>query len=192
KTNLFKNLKIQTEENIFFERHCRTHPVLHLDFGSVRGGCFAGVKKHLAVILAVNGAFVEHKYVVKKTDNGTLVWASEKLKNVDINVKTFGKYIDREECTMSDEVDLKYSLKFLSEVLHAYYEEKVFILIDEYDALTMNMVFGKCSNKDDIDLMVEFLKCFMANTLKFNNFVKRSLIFACDRLSGAFSGDSTR
>nr|XP_015840435.1 PREDICTED: uncharacterized protein LOC107399196 [Tribolium castaneum] len=89
------------------------------------------------------------------------------------------------------EAHLVNSLTFLSKVLHTHYEEKVFILIDEYDAV-VGLVFESCPNKDDIGLINDCLKRFMANTLKFNDFIKRSLIFACVRLAGAFSGDAAR
>lgn len=87
---------------------------------------------------------------------------------------------------------LQSSLSFLSKVLHTHYEEEVFILIDEYDTAAVGMVFTTWPNKNDIALMDYFLRGFMANTLKFNNFIKRSLIFAHVQLAGAFSGDAAR
>ncbi|XP_064213933.1 uncharacterized protein LOC103315116 isoform X2 [Tribolium castaneum] len=188
--SLFENLKICTEETQFFSKHCKLHPVIHIDLGSVRGSSFAEVKQQLA--LAINYTFREHSYLVKKTDDGTLAWASDKLNISNLKIASFEKFCDREKCIMLREADLKHSLNFLSEVLHTHYEEDVFVLIDEYDAPAVGLVFESCPNKDDIGLINDFLKDFMANTLKFNDFIKRSLIFACVRLAGAFSGDATR
>ncbi|RZC33797.1 uncharacterized protein BDFB_011247, partial [Asbolus verrucosus] len=190
KTDLFKNLKICTEEGRFFSKNCKLHPVIHIDLGKVRGYNFADVKYNLA--LAINRAFQEHKYLVKKTEDGTRVWTSEKLNMSDIEIKSFEKFYDKEKCVTLREADLADSLTFLSEVLHTHYEEKVFLLIDEYDAPAVGLVFESCSNKDDIRLINDCLKRFMANTLKFNDFIKRSLIFACVRLAGSFSGDAAR
>ncbi|XP_064215048.1 uncharacterized protein LOC135267138 isoform X2 [Tribolium castaneum] len=190
KTDLFKNLKICTEERRFFSKNCKLHPVIHINLGLVRGSSFAEVKHELA--LAINRAFREHSYVMKTTDDGTLAWASDKLHISNLKIASFEKFCYREKCIMLSEADLVDSLTFLSEVLHTHYEENVFVLIDEYDAPALGLVFESCSNKDDIGLINDFLKRFMANTLKFNDFIKRSLIFACVRLAGAFSGDAAR
>ncbi|XP_064213475.1 uncharacterized protein LOC103314479 isoform X1 [Tribolium castaneum] len=189
KRSLFENLKICTEETQFFSKHCRSHPVIHIDLGSVRGSSFTEVKHELA--LAINRAFREHEYLVKKTDDGRIVWTSEKLSISHIDVKYFENFYDQKKCIMLCKAHLVNSLTFLSKVLHTHYEEKVFILIDEYDAV-VGLVFESCPNKDDIGLINDCLKHFMASTLKFNDFIKRSLIFACVRLAGAFSGDAAR
>ncbi|XP_064214821.1 uncharacterized protein LOC135267077 isoform X2 [Tribolium castaneum] len=188
--SLFENLKICTEETQFFSKHCKLHPVIHIDLGSVRGSSFTDVKQKLA--LAINYTFREHSYLVKKTDDGTLAWASDKLNMSSIDVEDFENFYVKKKCASSSEADLVDSLNFLSEVLHTHYEEDVFVLIDEYDAPAVGLVFESCPNKDDIGLINDFLKRFMANTLKFNDFIKRSLIFACVRLAGAFSGDAAR
>ncbi|XP_064211233.1 uncharacterized protein LOC135265507 isoform X2 [Tribolium castaneum] len=190
KTDLFKNLKICTEERRFFSKNCKLHPVIHNDLGLVRGSSFTEVKHELA--LAINRTFKEHSYLVKKTDDGTLAWASDKLNMSSIDVEDFENFYVRKKCASSSEADLVNSLTFLSEVLYTHYEEKVFILIDEYDAPVVGLVFESCPNKDDIGLINDCLKRFMAKTLKCNDFIKRSLIFACVRLAGALSGDATR
>ncbi|XP_064214632.1 uncharacterized protein LOC103313337 isoform X1 [Tribolium castaneum] len=190
KRSLFENLKICTEETQFFSKHCRSHPVIHIDLGSVRGSSFTQVKHKLS--FAINRAFQEHKYLVKKTDDGRIVWTSEKLSISHIDVERFEDFYVRKKCVTLREADLEASLTFLSEVLHTHYEEKVFILIDEYDAPAVGLVFESCPNKDDIRLIHDCLKRFVANTLKFNDFIERSLIFACVRLAGAFSGDAAR
>ncbi|XP_064212167.1 uncharacterized protein LOC135265839 [Tribolium castaneum] len=190
KRSLFENLKVCTEEIRFFSKHCKLHPVIHIDLGPVRGSSFAEVKHKLA--LAINCTFEEHKYLVKKTDDGTLAWASDKLNMSSIDVERFEDFYVTKKCVTLRAADLKHSLRFLSKVLHTHYEENVFVLIDEYDAPAVGLVFESCPNKDDIGLINDFLKDFMANTLKFNDFIKRSLIFACVRLAGAFSGDAAR
>ncbi|XP_064213011.1 uncharacterized protein LOC135266361 isoform X2 [Tribolium castaneum] len=190
KRSLFENLKICTEETQFFSKHCKLHPVIHIDLGSVRGSSFTEVKHKLA--LAINRTFQEHKYLVKKTDDGRIVWTSEKLSISHIDVEDFENFYVKKKCVTLSEADLIDSLRFLSKVLHTHYEENVFVLIDEYDAPAVGLVFETCSNKDDIGLINDCLKRFMANTLKFNDFIKRSLIFACVRLAGAFSGDAAR
>jgi hypothetical protein len=145
KTDLFKNLKIFTEEGRFFSKHCKLHPVIHIDLGGVRGSSFADVKRCLA--LAINDTFQEHKYLVKKTDDGTRVWASEKLRIYSIDVEYFEQFYVKKKCLTLSGSDLENSLKFLSKVLHTHYEEKVFVLTDEYDAPAMGLVFEPCSNK---------------------------------------------
>lgn len=190
KRSLFENLKVCTEETKFFSKHCKLHPVIHIDLGGVRGNSFADVKRKLA--LAINSAFQEHQYLVKETDDGTLAWASEKLSISHIDVKYFEVFYDREKCVTLSEAHLEDSLKFLSKVLHKHYEEKVFVLINEYDPPAVGLVFEPCPNKDDIGLIIDCLKGFMANTLKFNKDIERSLIFACVRLAGSLSGDAAR
>lgn len=190
KTDLFKNLKICTEERRFFSKNCKLHPVIHIDLGVVRGGSFADVMEKLA--FAINHTFQQHEYLVKKTDDGTIAWASDKLNFSNIDVEEFENFYVKKKCVTLSNANLENSLVFLSKVLHTHYDEKVFILIDEYDAPAVGLVFESCSNKDDITLINDCLKRFMANTLKFNNYIKRSLIFACVRLAGALSGDATR
>jgi hypothetical protein len=78
--------------------------------------------------LAINDTFQEHKYLVKKTDDGTRVWASEKLRISSIDVEYFEQFYVKKKCLTLSGSDLENSLKFLSKVLHTHYEEKVFVL----------------------------------------------------------------
>ncbi|KAJ3652663.1 hypothetical protein Zmor_018609 [Zophobas morio] len=96
KTDLFKNLKICTEEGRFFLKNCKLHPVIHIDLGDVRGANSAEVKVSLA--LAINATFQELGYLMKKTDDGTRIWASEKLNISAIEVESFEKFYDTEKC----------------------------------------------------------------------------------------------
>lgn len=70
-----------------------------------------------------------------------------------------------------DKVDLEYSLKDICDIISSYHNEKVIILIDEYDE-PMNNTFNVSVQKD----IIEFLRELMSYSLKGNRNLKFGVI----------------
>ena len=78
----------------------------------------------------------------------------------------------------SQMTELKNSLKYLSSYLKRYYQQKVIILIDEYDVpLQSAYVNGY------YDEMVDFLRSVFSTALKTNDSLERGVLTGCLRIS---------
>ena len=74
--------------------------------------------------------------------------------------------------------DLKISLKNLSTILYKYYQQKVIILIDEYD-----VPLQSAYNHGYYDEMVDFLRSVFSSSLKTNEALERGVLTGCLRIS---------
>ncbi|MDO4554168.1 MAG: AAA family ATPase [Lachnospiraceae bacterium] len=75
-------------------------------------------------------------------------------------------------------IDYAKALQFLSECLYQYYEQKVIILIDEYDVPLENAFY-----EGFYDRMIKFIRSLFESALKTNPFLEFSVITGCLRIS---------
>ena len=73
---------------------------------------------------------------------------------------------------------LKYSLKTISRCLYNHYQQKVIILIDEYD-----VPLQSAYQNNYYDEMVEFLRSVFSSALKTNDALERGVMTGCLRIS---------
>ncbi|MEO1219380.1 MAG: AAA family ATPase, partial [Bacteroidota bacterium] len=88
------------------------------------------------------------------------------------------------------QVELKSSLRFLSELLHKYFGKEVYILIDEYDA-PINNAYVECKGRpEEFRKVVKLFQGLLGATLKSNPHLKKGLITGILRIakSNLFSG----
>lgn len=87
----------------------------------------------------------------------------------------------------ADEFELKRSLRFLSELLHNAYNEKVIILIDEYDD-PIHSSYG--STDDSQKRILEFMRGMLSFSLKDNPYLKFAVVTGVTQIAkeSIFSG----
>ena len=73
---------------------------------------------------------------------------------------------------------MKNSLKILSHCLYKYYQQKVIILIDEYD-----VPLQSAYNNGYYDEMVDFLRSIFSSALKTNDALERGILTGCLRIA---------
>lgn len=90
--------------------------------------------------------------------------------------KIFNKFAGKE----SDEEELKTALSFLTSLLYKYYNQKVIVLIDEYDSPVISAYEKRYYNE-----MRDFLRAFYGDVLKTNNYLKMGILTGIIRVAQA-------
>jgi len=162
---LFKNLNIENHEEIM--KFQGKYPVIYLSFKDEKHSTFEYLKTGLRSILSK--LYLDHKYCLNK-DN--LDNVEKEYYNLIINKK-------------ADIIELSNALKKLSQYLEDYFEQKVIILIDEYDvpiqAAYLNNYY---------DEAIEFMRNLLSGAFKDNNSIKKGMITGILRVAreSIFSG----
>ena len=153
---LFKNLYIENSP-VFSEQG--KYPVIFISMKGVKGTSWEEMKKSLRKNLS--NLYEEHKYLRENLD--------------ERNKKRFEKI-------WFEEKDGSYegSLNFLSEILSEYYNEKVFVLIDEYDSPLINAYEFGFYNR-----AVVFFKELYGDVLKTNVNLKMGVLTGIVRVAQA-------
>ena len=159
---LFENLKIYNSE---YMSEQGKYPVIFISLKDLKGDtwekCFENLKKTMYKI------FNKYEFV------------REKLNIVE--KRQFDKIWEMRDSKQS----FKTSLLDLSNYLNKYYEEKVIILIDEYDAPIINAF-----DKGYYNEAMNFFQTFYSSALKTNNSLKYGVLTGITRVikEGMFSG----
>lgn len=74
--------------------------------------------------------------------------------------------------------DLKISLRVITNALYTYYQQKVIVLIDEYDVPLQAAYQNNCYEE-----MVEFLRSVFSSALKTNDALEKGVMTGCLRIS---------
>ena len=113
-----------------------------------------------------------------------LVPIIEKLNLLNIKLQDTTKEILK-RITDGDYVSLSNSLLTLSRIYYEYYNKKVIVLIDEYEAPLLNAL-----DKGYVDQALDFFRVFYSSVLKSNPYLDRAVITGITRISQAsiFSG----
>src|SRR5204862_6631777 len=104
--------------------------------------------------------FKQHKYLVNFLIN-------QKEADSQTNLQAFQAIMNK-ECDISELCD---SLRFLSELLYQYYKNKVYILIDEYDAPIINSY-----KKEYFEKIISLVRAFLGNALKGNIYLQTGIL----------------
>ena len=140
---LFQGLAI--EQTDLFQAHCGTYPVIFLTFKDVKEHSFEQAMEKMKII--ISNEFRRHRYLLE-TDI------------LDSLQKTGYQEI---MALQADAVHYESSLRDLSEYLARYYQQKVVILIDEYDTPIHAGFF-----EDYYEESVAFFRSFLGGGLKDN------------------------
>lgn len=146
-----------------------TYPVIYIDFKNCKAGDYESIKK--LVRTELSESFNQHVYL---QDSPKLSVRQRKLVE---------QYIEE-----SEDTQIETGLKILSKALHDHYGKKVWILIDEYDAV-LNSAY---QNPDfsDIDLRstVSLFKGLYEKALKKNDYLEKSIVTGIQFIAKASAG----
>lgn len=155
--NLFKNLYISKSK--LYKDNLNRYPVIDLDFKNLKEKTF------------------EQNFESIKTLFSKLYRSKSFIKEVlDKTEKMYFTSIVEKKCT---QVDYKDVLLNLSEWLERYYNEKVVILIDEYDT-----PIDTAYNNGYYRVMMDLIKPLFSNAFKGNNSLKLGILTGVLRISG--------
>lgn len=155
--SLFQGLYISEKEKLCAE-YMGKYPVIFLSLKGVEGLHFADAQKMLMTI--INNEIRRHYYL--KT--------SDKLTVEDR--KQFEKML------LNEDVNLVDSLRLLSQLLYLHYDQKVVILIDEYD-----VPLDKAFKNGYYQEMVSLIRGLFGQALKTNEFLQFAVLTGCLRVS---------
>jgi len=155
---LFINLKIWQEETEIREKHGK-YPVIYLSFKDAKDDtwieCLELIKAEIVDI------YRDNSYLLKCD----ILSEEEKQEYQQmINAK-------------ASEAQLKRSLKKLSEFLHRYYNQKVVILVDEYDTPI------QAGYKKFYDKTISFMRSLLSGAFKDNKYLYKGVITGILRVS---------
>ena len=158
---LFKDLYIEKTESF---REQGQYPVIFLSLKDLKATTWEEMEKDIK--LTVSRLFLDHRYLLNDLDKfDTITFENIIMKNTNIE-------------------DLKEALKFLTENLYKKYNQKVVVLIDEYDSplvsAYINGYYERAKN---------FFKTFYSTVLKDNSYLQMGVLTGIIRVikAGIFS-----
>ena len=160
--DVFEGLKISQEKEIC-EQYQGKYPVIFITLKSIEGLTFEAARSELVTVLSSEAS--RHP-VLAESDKLT---ANEKNK--------FQQLCDMDDETVRESL-LTNSLRFLSELLYKHYEQKVIILIDEYD-----VPLDKAEKNGFYNEMVSLIRGMFNQALKTNSYMKFAVMTGCLRIA---------
>jgi hypothetical protein len=156
---LFNSLYIESSPMI---KEQGKYPVIFLSMKGITGNTWKDSFSEIKV--KIKELFKDFTYLVESLD---------KYEKVD-----FEKYIL--EINNLGEADLKKSLHILTKLLYKYYNQKVVVLIDEYDSPIINSY-----EKGYYTEMKDFFKAFYGDALKTNEYLQMGVLTGIIRVAQA-------
>lgn len=155
---LFEGLNIKGESEKY-TKYIGKYPVINISLKSAKQGsldlAFQCIREE------ISNEFKRHKYII---ESDVLKTEKEHFMKIVNNDKDMSLYIT--------------ALKFLSDCLNKYHNEKVIILIDEYDVPLENAFFEGFYKE-----MIGFIRSLFESALKTNSSLEFSVITGCLRIS---------
>lgn len=163
---LFRDLQIW-QQGERYRREQGKYPVVALTLKSLKSPKWTENYEIMRALLS--GEFLRHRYVY---DSGCLSGQDQIV---------FGQMLTRS----ASEADYSLSLTLLSRALHAYYGEKVIILLDEYDTL-----LNEAYTRGFYDEAISFLRMLLGEAFKNNIHLHKGMLTGIFRVAkeSVFSG----
>ena len=161
---LFNNLLIEKEEDIMKKQGI--YPTIYLTFKDEKHDDFNKLINRLSIF--ISDIYKEFYYIVD-----SLKYDEDK----DLFMRAINRKLSLDE--------LELSLKKLTEHLYNYHNEKIIILIDEYDTPIQHSYFSGI-----YDETIGFMRNFLSNTLKDNIYLEKAMLTGILRVAreSIFSG----
>lgn len=160
-------LKIAVEERIM-SAYLGQYPVISLGLKNVKGSSYEEIV--LKLRQEIRKVFLKHAYLLKR--NGITGYEQA----------LFRTHLEEK----GNESQIQDSLRFLSELLHKYFGQPVYILVDEYDT-PVNSAYLKFYDKDReiFDQVIELFRELLGKAMKSNEYLKQGLITGILRIAKA-------
>lgn len=140
------------QENEKYRAMQGQYPIIFISFKGAKQTTWQKIYQHITILLSQ--LFDRHYALLHTT-----MTDQQRLSYQAIIQKT------------ATEVELSNSLKFLTEVLYSHYKQKVIVLIDEYDT-----PIHEAYAHGFYDEAIIFLKSFLADLLKDNDYLERGVL----------------
>lgn len=155
------SLKYETKNILDFQGQ---YPVIHLSLKDVKALTYDKASKLL--LKAIEISFSEHYYLTSSLKLSTFQKAQ-----LDRYYKAFV------EDNPLDEARLKDSIRFLSELLETHYDQKVYILVDEYDKpVNFFLENGLNSNIKERDALANLVESILSKCGKDNKHLQKIIL----------------
>ncbi len=158
---LFDKLLIGKESEII-SKYYGKYPVIFISFKNVKSNDYQSTEDLLKT--EIKKLYRQYSYLLH----------SSKLE--DFYKDDLKKYLQGDIARDS----IKESLQFLSEILFIHHEEKIYILIDEYDT-PLNHAY----NNPDYTQTLELMRSILGITLKGNNNLKKAIVTGITKIAKA-------
>lgn len=156
---IFENLSIWNDKKL--RALAGRYPVIFLSFGNVKATNYKGAIKQ--VYHQIMEAYRQYEFV----------YLSENISRIELR-----RYKDLIDWEWDDVSQLEMAVSDLCSVLARYYDQKVILLIDEYDTpMQEAYVHGYWND------MSEFIRRFYNNSVKINNYYEKVLITGIAKIS---------
>ncbi|MCC8483774.1 MAG: AAA family ATPase, partial [Rickettsia endosymbiont of Labidopullus appendiculatus] len=147
-------------------------PVILITFKGVRGNSYKEIESNIRY--QVTKLFSNYRYLE------TYLTDKENLLN-DAEKKQLTRYFNGE----FGKVELENSLKFLSDLLFKHFNQKTYILIDEYDT-PINSAYMKFGSKaEEFEEVLSLFRAIFGNSLKGNDSLQKGIITGILRIAKA-------
>jgi hypothetical protein len=165
-----KPLKIANDSDAM--EHMGKYPVIYINFKDIKGSSYDEIEN--AVKNQITKLFIQHGYLETLVKESRLL-----LKDTEVE-KLHRYYADNINLD-----DIKDSLVFLSSLLFKYFNQKVYILIDEYDT-PINSAYLKFTNKpEEFEKVLDLFRGILGSALKTNPHLEKAVITGILRIAKA-------
>ena len=155
---LFDGLNISKNKNVL--KHQNKYPTIFISLKEMKSLTFdAQISSFSNVIYEL-------------LDKNLEILSSDQLSDTTKDI--LNKLHNRSSCVE----DLKISLRVITNALYAYYQQKVIVLIDEYD-----VPLQAAYQNNYYEEMVEFLRSVFSSALKTNDALEKGVMTGCLRIS---------
>ncbi len=168
---LLKKLQISQHSDILSEYQGQ-FPVILLNLKDVKGSSYQEIEN--GIRRQIISLFLQHQYLEHYIRKNTGI-----LK--DIQKQELKKYFTGD----IDKDDLKSSLRILSEVLYKHFNQKVYILIDEYDTPINSSYIKFGSKPEEFEQVLELFRGLFGSSLKSNPYLEKGVITGILRVAKA-------
>ncbi|WP_250310901.1 AAA family ATPase [Rickettsia endosymbiont of Oedothorax gibbosus] len=169
-TKELKPLKIANVENSM--KRQGQFPVIIISFKGVRGSSYEEIESKISYqIIKLFSNYRYLKRYVSETEH--LLEEAEK------------EQLTRYFSGKINKVDLENSLKFLSDLLFKYFNQKVYILIDEYDTPINSAYMKFGNNSEEFEEVLSLFRAIFGNSLKTNDSLQKGVITGILRIDKA-------
>ncbi|MCC8416089.1 MAG: ATP-binding protein [Rickettsia endosymbiont of Gnoriste bilineata] len=167
---LLKPLKISEYPDILLDYQSQ-FPVIIISFKGVRGSSYEEIESKISYqIIKLFSNYRYLKRYVSETER--LLEEAEK------------EQLTRYFSGKINKVDLENSLKFLSDLLYKHFNQKVYILIDEYDT-PINSSYMEFGHKEEFNQVLKLFRAIFGNSLKTNDSLQKGVITGILRVAKA-------
>lgn len=154
----------------FFDKNFGKHPVMYINYKPLSE--IDNYECILSIFRTVlHQTFLQHIYLLRSTN----LWVTPASKDL------FIKYCDDAGSLVLTIPEIQSGFFFLSRLLYERFRQKVFVLIDDYDAYANSFILKQ---NPDFDKIMSLMQSINANLLKCNKYVGRAFLTGVLSLTG--------